>query len=341
MASPVRRPADPLSDYLAAAPAGFYQTARLYLARPGGRPHDPEQRLRFAADLAHHFPGREVSGIESDPADPRRVLLRTPNYAIAGPLGPLPESFVEWLRDQEREGQGAALRFLDLFNHRLNLLRYRLKESRAPGLNNLAPARSRLGQALAALAGHPERDAALPQRSWLGIAGLLAARRKSGGGLAAAVSRYLGAPARLISLVGAWRDIEPRDRMQLGRRNHALGRSAVLGSRVWDQTARVRLVIGPLDHADLLALLPARPGCPAQRPHLGLVALVRMLLDRRLDCEIRLEARAASVPATRLRAAPHDPAAPRLAQTAWLARPRQEDAPAAEFLIPAFEEAAP
>jgi len=362
MATPGRRPTDPVSAHLATrlTRTDFFQAVRLLLARPGGRAWDLDSRVRFSADLSHAFPGHELSGLDveaGEPGKPPLCRVRTPNYCVAGGLGPLPEAYSDWLREQERAGNPAATRFLDLFNHRLNALRYRLKESRACALNNLAPARSLLGTRLAALVGIGEAVPGLPMRSWLGIASLLADSRKSAAGLTRVLSRYLDAPVRLTPLIGAWRDIEAGDRMALGRHNHALGQLSVLGSRIWDQTARVRLAIGPLDHAQFRRLLPPLPGKEGDRLFLGLVALVRMLTARRHDCEIRLLVRAESVgkavltawPAGNSGVAPSPPAplpggeegeyndaGLRLGETAWLDRPRGEDAPRADYLIPAF-----
>lgn len=358
MAAPGRHPADPVVAHLARnlGRTDFYQAVRLMLARPGGGAWEPDSRIRFGAELSHAFPGHELSGLELERAaaeaatsdKPARCRVRTPNYCVAGGLGPLPEAYTEWLREQARSGNPAAARFLDLFNHRLNVLRYRLKESRACGLNNLPPASSQLGTRLAALAGLDHAAPQLPARAWLGIAGHLSERRKSAAALTRVLARYLGTPVRLIPLVGAWRDIEADDRMALGTRNHALGTRSVLGERIWDQCARIRLRIGPLEHARFRRLLPPLPGQPADRLYLGLVALVRMLTGRRFDCEIHLDVRAETVGESVLTARPgpaaeasgeRNDAGLRLGETAWLKQPRAGDAPHADYLIPAFDSA--
>lgn len=343
MAALARHPADPVIDRLAGrlTRTDFYQSVRLLLQRPGGRAWPLEQRVRFAADLSHAFPGHEISGLAAlpgEPGKPSRYCLTTPNYSVAGGLGPLPEAYADWLREQARSGHPAALQFLDLFNHRLNVLRYRLKESRSMALENRAPEHSQLGTALAALIGLGAVPAALPLRSWLGIAAHLGERRKSTAGLTSSLSRYLGVPVRLVPLVGAWRDIAACDRTTLGRGNHALGSRTVLGRRVWDQAARIRLVIGPLDDALFRRLLPPLPGQAGDPLFEGLVALVRMLSDRRHDCEVRLEVRPETVGESNLTASPMSGeglnTGLRLGATAWLNRPNA--APHAEYLIPAY-----
>lgn len=357
--------------------SNFYQAVRLLLARPGGRAWQLKNRVRFSAELSHAFPGREISAVAEDgvtapgpgaPEETPRYRISTPNYCVAGGLGPLPPAYTEWLRDQVRAGNRASVHFLDLFNHRLNLTRYQLKESCTPGLNNRAPEDALLGRRLAALCGlgetaeaapagrrpglpdapaaTPSEGRPVPLRSLLGIAGLLTDCRRNASGLTRVLARYLGAPVELTPFVGAWRPIEDADRMTLGRRNHGLGQGAVLGTRVWDQQARVRLTVGPIDYSLFRRLLPPRPG---QRPdvlHLGLVELVSVLLNRRHDCEVRLEVRPETVGESVLTARPTAGAADagrneaglQLGESAWLGSPRSEARPAAEFLIPAFGE---
>ena len=345
--------------------ANFYQAVRRLLVRPGRLPWAMDKRLRFHADLGHAFPGREITALETG-GDDAPIRVATPNYCLAGGLGPLPDAYADWLRDQAREGRRAGVEFLDLFNHRLNALRFRLKQGRVPALENYPPERTDVGRGLAALCGQTGVAAAdpapIPPRQWLGLAAYLTDCRKSGSGLIRVVSRYLGVPVALVPFIGAWRPIEAADQLRLGRANHALGCSTVLGNRVWDQQARIRLEIGPLDHALFRRLLPPpavpprrssvldifrRPaGAPdpeAWRPHHGLTALVRRLLNGRLDCVVRLYADPASIGPARLSARPRplplaggdNDAGLYLGETAWLGQPRPADVPWAEFLIPA------
>jgi len=351
MATAFRRPTDPVTAHVAdrLGRTNYYQAVRLLLARPHGEAWPLEERVRFSAELSHAFPGHEISNLMEQADDNAKTpvcCLSTPNYCIAGGLGPLPPAYTEWLRDQVRADNDAAVRFLDLFNHRLNLNRYRLKESRTPALNNLPPEQSTPGRQLTALCGLSAPRGALPLRSLLGIAGLLSDCRRSAAGLTRVLSRYLGAAVQFTPFIGAWSPVEEDDRMALGRRNHGLGQSAVLGRKVWDQRARVRLTVGPLDHSLFRRLLPPRPSELGDKLHQGFVELVRLLLSRRHDCEIRLEVRPETVGESVLTASPRrtptedgqNDAGLLLGETAWLRRPGQEARHTAEFLIPAFGE---
>ncbi len=123
-----------------------------------------EKRLRFRADLSSAFPACEFSSIAVHRAKEitykpgaavvgEVIEIHTANYCVASLLGPLPEPFTEWVRDLERAHEPAMANFLNIFNQRLNILRYQLKQSQTVGLNSVAPEKTEQAKALAALAG--------------------------------------------------------------------------------------------------------------------------------------------------------------------------------------------
>lgn len=331
-----------LNDVVSEQYARFnvFQLVRLLCCRDGGtRPIG--QCLRFRADLGAAFPGQEITRLSQaksmsvfsneawrEHKMSERLEVRTSNYCVASELGPLPEPFLEWVRDQERAGGHAMAAFLDVFNQRIHVLRHELKRRALRALDGAPPAQSRYASQLAALMGMalPEHQAQmpLPMRAWLGLAGLLANSRKNAVVISRILSAYLGVNVRLEPLVGAWRDIETTDRIALGRRNQALGQRSLLGRRAWDAQAGVRLIVGRLPYAACCTLLPPRrPGHAASQPpstaHRGLVAMIRLLLDRRFDCEVCLNIDPDTVPPSRLTPGSGDGyRGLRLGHTAWL-----------------------
>ncbi len=323
-----------------------FQLVRLLQQKPGaqvGGEWPVSLRLRFRADLRASFAGHEVTslGLAKDmPAFrhearvgqklPARIELRTPNYCVASELGPLPEPFLEWVRDQERLVDGHAMAsFLDVFNQRVHVLRHELKQRSLRTLDPALPGETRYAAQLAALMGValPAQQAQipLPMRAWLGLAGVLVNTRRSAAVVAQVLSAYIGVRCRLQTMVGRWRDIEPSDCIALGRKRHALGQQSLLGSRTWDAHASVRLWVACMPYDAVCALLPlrsthvddAQPGAA----HHGLVAMVRMLLDRRFDCEVELTLQSATVPPSRLQLPWRGGGLGlRLGQTAWLGR---------------------
>lgn len=315
------------------------------------------QRLRFRADLSAAFPGREISRLEmrysalarGDGQGAQQIEITTPNYCVASTLGPLPEPFTEWVRDQERARTHAMPDFFNIFNQRLNLLRFQLKARQTPGLNNARPEQTPHAYYLAALMGlgQPELAAQvpLPQRAWLGLAGLLSNCRKSASTVTHVLSLFLSVPVKLEQQVGAWQTIEADDRIALGRHNHRLGQQSLLGRRVWDQQARVRLIVAPLPYKRFCLLLPPN-GASGATPYFdAFEALLRLLLDRLCDCEVQLQALSKTIPASTLTALP-EPATGgyrglRLGQTAWLKSKDRAPAPPARratYLVRAFDQ---
>jgi type VI secretion system protein ImpH len=325
-------------------------------AQRAAQPAAPERQLRFRADLSAAFPGREISAIKrttprvdtlGEPPYQRQpghevVEISTPNYCVASALGPLPEPYVEWMRDLQRLRHHAMRDFIDLFNQRIHALRYDLKASLTPGLNHAPPQDTRQAYYLACLMGlgQPELAAQVPlgERVWLGLAGLLANQRRSVAALRQVLALYLGAPVEIEQQAGAWQPIEDDDRIALGRANHALGAGAVLGQRVWDQQARIRVVAGPLPFERFARLLPPAPNAAPGAGFARFAALLRLLLDRLCDCEVRLHVQPDSVPAAVLTAQPGAQPGLRLGQTAWLQPDRRaaDRSTSATFMVRAF-----
>lgn len=333
-----------------------HQLVRLLRHRNEG-PWPVDARLRFRADLGAAFPGHEITRLSKAPSMPPfrlamrergempvRVELRTPNYCVASELGSLPEPFLEWVREQERMGGHAMGAFLDVFNQRVHVLRHDLKSAAVRALDPAPPEATRYAAQLASLMGlglkAQQAQVPLPMRAWLGLAGLMINTRKSGAVVAQILGAYLGVPCRLRMLVGRWRPLEPRDRICLGRCGHRLGEGALLGRSTWDARAAVALDVGFVSFDRLCALLPLR----AQRPgeswpasgHRGLLSMIRLLLDRRFDCDVSIAVDADTVPLPVLRGTPDTgDVGLRLGQTAWLGRPT---VPRVRFPVAAFDD---
>lgn len=353
-----------------------FQLVRLLRHRSGGQ-WPLAARIRFRAELDAAFPGHEISRLRLIPAMPefrllargeaklpQRLELRTANYCLASELGPLPQPFLDWVRDQERIGGHAMAAFFDVFNQRIHVLRHELKQATVRALDDAPPARTRQAAYLAAAIGMGQpalqQQIPLPPRAWLGLAGLLMDRRRSAAVVAQVMSAYLGVPCTLRSLVGQWRPIEDDDRLMLGRTAHRLGQDTLLGRSAWDARSAVELDVAPLPYAACSALLPLRPASrmapspagdeaggpvpPARTPtrptlpspaHLGLVAMLRLLLDRRFDCRVVLHVDPDTVPSSRLSAEDAQGGLGlRLSHTARLGR---YDGKPLRFTVPAYD----
>ncbi len=337
----------------------YLQMIRLWLRQPGRNSSKLRKSVRFMAELEAGFPASEASRVQwleqPETEDALDILnISTPNFCIGSELGPLPEPFLEWMRDLERAGQPAMKSFLDLFNNRLNQLRYETRAQFEPGLNNHPPERSQIAEYLCTLMGVGSKEQAdqilMSPQQWLGMGDLLGNSRHSAAGVVQVMSAVLACPVRLVPLVGSWRKIDPADHHRLGERR--LGVDALLGRSMWDHQARLRLLVGSISYARLIDLLPPAPRTTSpSQTFAEFCSLLRLLLNRRHDVEVELSVVASTLPLSRLQAAqPKTNNGPayaglRLGLTAWLKSSTQACAAnsvhprtqSARFLIPAFD----
>lgn len=365
-----------LAQALAADHANFnyYQLIRLLRYQARQNNCDPDQVIRFSGDIGAAFPAQEISAVNTRTPNTRAANthnniygggdvteLKTPNYSIASVMGPLAEPYVEWMRDRVRDGDLAMAHFIDLFNNRFHVLRYEAKANRFPGLHIGRPENSTQGSFIEALIGLAENYAfqridqnkTLQKRKLLAIAGLLINHRRSAPVLERIFCTLLNVRVRITQLIGAWHTKQKSDLTLLGRQNLHLGSQTFLGSKVWDQQARICLYIGPLPYAAYWDLLPGN------KSYRDLACVLRYITNRIADCEVVLELDRETLPTQRnslstqkdtlptqnadnaeeyrgLRLQAHSSRL-RLGQTAWLRENVKGSAPRiARFVIPAF-----
>ncbi len=268
-------------------------------------PRAPEP-VRFRSSLMAAFPASEIDHLQLGASGEAPEM--TVNFlGLAGGFGPLPPPLSEHVLARTRRGDTAARDFLDVFNHRLIALMYRLRARRRPSLVRGAPDDSvfafclwaLFGQAIPSLRGRlarpaPDAKPALSDRSLLHYAGLLAQAPRSLHGLERVLADYFGVAVQGAALQGRWLPIDPAEEMRLGRANSRLGGGAALGCRAWDQQAGLSLALGPMPRARFLDFLP---GAPAYAP---LSALVAFYVETPVEPEYCLLLRAEDVPGTRL-----------------------------------------
>jgi type VI secretion system protein ImpH len=324
MAADRRHPDRSVAARLEAEPYGFdfFQAVSLLeRMRPGapsvGEGVDAEREaVRFEAPPSLAFPASDILSVTPASTPDQPTTMRVAFMALAGVQGPLPRTFTERLLGA-RARAGAARAFLDIFHHRLISLFYRARRKRRVGLDGGRPEASPLAPMLRAVAGLGTDGLAgrmaVPDGAALRYAAVLAQRPRSAAGLERMLSTYFRVPVRVRQFVGCWRTLEPEDTTRLGDGRNPLGAGATLGQRVWDQTGRIRLVIGPLTYAEYRDFLPTGT---AMRP---LREMARLYLGSATDVDCRLVLRAAETPDARLAGgADAVPGEPRLGWTSWL-----------------------
>ena len=245
----------------------------------------PNTRVRFRSSLSLAFPISDIASVQLQPP-----VVTVSFLGLGGATGPLPAPFTERIAAAERRGEYSGRDFLDIFNHRLVSAAMDLAKLFRPALQPGSPQDSNLARQCFALMGlgtpripaesDPRAAALLP------LAALVSQRPLSAHAIERAVTANFGIAARVVPFRGDWLHVPPELRSVLGRggRNRRLGQDAMLGGRIWDQSAGILLELGPmpLDQAERLF-----PAAPATR-HGDLVALLDFLVEGSVAIELRL-----------------------------------------------------
>ena len=242
-------------------------------------------------------------------------------FGLLGANGPLPVHITEYVRDRQRNAADPTLaRFLDMFQHRMIALLYRAWSSAQPAVSLDRPGADRFAGYVGALLGLGmpslrERDA-VPDFAKLHYAGRLAPNAASADGLAAILADFLQVPVRMQQFVGHWMRL-PADglcRLRSGTAAEVLGQGTVLGRQVWNAQHKFRLLIGPVDAAQLADLLPGSTGMRR------VTAWVRQYAGLALDWDVNLIVRKDALPGLRLGSAA-------LGWTSWISSraPERDD----------------
>jgi type VI secretion system protein ImpH len=257
------------------------------------------QAFDFKASQAQDFPTGDIRSVKpvNQAKQPKGKNLITCNhYNIAGLGGPLPEPFVEMLRDDQAYGEGAMAAFINIFNNRIQGLRYLIKAATDNNLTSSPASESKVGQFALSLSGHlGEEQRALHQQSsetLIGLAGELANTRMTLPTIIRLLRTTLDLTLiKMNCLLGRWLTVESGDHTRLGSNNHRLGSEVTLGKKIWDQQAAFELVLGPMSASRIQQLVPGGEDHPKLRH------LVEWVSDMRCDCKVTLacEANTSSV----------------------------------------------
>jgi len=259
----------------------------------------------------------------------RRALMRVNFLGLAGHLGPLPVPYTELIMDRAWQRDTAFRDFLDIFNHRLVSLLYRIRKHHHIGLDIVAPDQSHIASYLYALAGMGtpglKGRMKVDDRALLRYTGLLTQRPRSVLGLEAMLKGYFHVPVRVRQYVGCWRALEDHQTTIIASsgaggtgesrtQNNSLGHNVVLGSQVWQQAGQFDLHFGLLGLPEFLDFLPIGSAYHA------LSDLTHFYVNQGADFNIVLKLKPEEAPASRLSMV----MGPRLGWTSWLGMPTAE-----------------
>jgi type VI secretion system protein ImpH len=274
MASDDRPPVDPVSleALLAEEPwrFGFFQALRRLecahgdQARIGEDPRPRADFVRLGQDPSLAFAPSTLASFEQA-TEHRPGRLAVNFFGLFGPNGPLPLHLTEYARDRMRNvGDGTFSAFADVFHHRMLSLFYRAWAQAQPTVSFDRPESDRFGEYVASLIGlageaMKARDAA-PDLVKLHYCGRFSLQTRNADGLKDVLQDYFEVPVAIREFEGSWIEIPEVERLRLGESEltGTLGISTIVGSQVWDEQLRFRIVCGRMSLADYERLLPDR-----------------------------------------------------------------------------------
>jgi len=283
----------------------FQAVRRLQCAHPNkppigtsGRPADDP--IRFGQKPSLAFAASTIAAVQRPTAEqPGKMLV---NFTgLLGPNGPMPLHDTEYAISREMAHDTSLSAFLDVFHHRAISLLFRAWAVSRPAVAfDRRDREDRFAAYIASFFGAGtevfERRDRAPDLAKLFFSGRLACQAKSPEGLGAILSAFFGIDARIEEFVGQWVDFPPEYRCRLGEspETGALGRTAIVGGRVWDCQMTFRIVLGAMDLADYERMLPA--GDSFAR----LVDWVRNYVGDELDWDAQLILRREEIPSVQL-----------------------------------------
>ena len=206
------------------------------------------------------------------PAQIDRIEMTPAFMGLLGVSGALPLYYTESILAQQLMHRDQAPRaFMDVFSHRAVSLFYEawrkhrlaLQYERAAHRGFL-PAVMSLG-GLGPLAAKATARGAEACESLAFYASASQQRAMSAWRLSAILSERFGVTVKIRQFVGRWCGVPRGERPVLGSVNQGLrlGKTALLGERVWQRDLRVRVVLGPLSSRDYDRFLPGAAGSRA------------------------------------------------------------------------------
>lgn len=324
MATASGRPQPSVIEELLAEPwrFNFYQLVRLLeMMEPestsvGAGGHPTAEAVRFRSSFSLAFPPSDVMAIENPPTEPAQdafeLLIKRASgeskiptvtvsmLGLGGAHGPLPHAMTEWVLERSQARDFALRDFLDIFDHRLVSLLYRVRRSCRLGTEWTSPDEHHFTRFLYGLMGMLtdglQDRLKVPDRALLRYTGLLTKQPRDAAGLETLLTDHFQVRVVCHQLRGAMRPIEEEQWTKIGLsgQNQMLGGQALLGTTIWDQQAGIELEVGPLPWQRYLDFLPGKSGLTA------LVTMARYYVGPEFDLFVTLVLKPEDIPRSKL-----------------------------------------
>ena len=252
--------------------------------------------VRFRSRVSLNFPASEIHEFAEtfdEFTENQRLEMFVNFMGMVGASGVLPVHYTELVMDRVRYGDTTMWAFLDMFTHRAVSLFFRAWEKyRFP----VAYERGKddFTEYLFDFAGLGTKGLrgrmALDDESLLPYSGLIAQKPHSSSALSQILSGYFGVKAKIEQFFGQWLDLEKESVTHLGTGNSSLGRNVIIGTRVWDQQSKFRIILGALTFDEFQAFLPNGTA------HKPMKSIINFMVGLELDFDVQLILQAKQVP---------------------------------------------
>ncbi|MBF0225364.1 MAG: type VI secretion system baseplate subunit TssG [Desulfobacterales bacterium] len=308
----------------------FYQAVRLLEfifadKIPVGDSSEPEKEVvRFKSNVDFVFPSSDIFDIKKSSLDdggPCEMLINF--ISLAGAFGPLPDPYTELIVDRCFHRDFALKDFLDIFNHRLASLMYRVKKIYSIGFELNSPNRTHFASYLYSLIGigtpYLKNRMSIEDRCLLHYSSIFCQGPKSMRGLEIILSDYFNIPVKGEYLKGQWDFIADDQITKLGNsgQNRSLGSNTVIGTKIWDQQGKFQLIIGPVTFDKYLDFLPKGEA------NKKLYQLIRFYAGIELEFDVFLIIKNTDIPDTHISSS-KGLNNPMLGWTSWLKSAKQK-----------------
>jgi type VI secretion system protein ImpH len=308
----------------------FFQAVRLLekvfpeRAPVGREAQTTPEVVRFRSRVMLDFPASQIYDLQASQdelTDEEKLEMFVNFMGMVGVSGVMPVHYTELVLERLRYGDTAMWAFLDIFTHRAVSLFFRAWEKyRFPvGYERGQDAFTDYLFDFAGLGTQSLRGRmSLEDESLLPYGGLIAQKPHSAAALTQILSDHFGVKAKIDQFFGQWLDLDAESITKLGTANSALGASAIIGTRIWEQQSKFRVVLGAVDFKEFQAFLPNGTA------HASLKSIIRFMVSLELDFDVQLRLKAKQVPGCVLTT--RAKRRPMLGWTSWLkTKPFKQD----------------
>ncbi|MGI8545004.1 MAG: type VI secretion system baseplate subunit TssG [Aridibacter sp.] len=308
----------------------FFQAVRLlekmYPERTAvSRSVSPEKEVvRFRSNASLKLPPSEIFEINetvNEHSDEKKIEMFVNFMGMTGIVGVLPIHYTELIVERARYGDRTLWAFLDIFTHRAVSLffraweKYRFPVQYERGSDDFTNYLfDFVGFGTKGLRGKSNLD----DESLLPYSGLILQKPRSTSALEQILADYFGIKAKIEQFFGQWLELDKESITKLGEANSSLGSTAIIGTRIWEQQSKFRVILGALSFKEFQAFLP---NGTAFKPS---GSIIRLMVGLELDFDVQLILKAKQVPSCILTT--RAKRRPMLGWTSWLkTKPFKED----------------